>query len=279
MLERRGTRSLRHERGLIQGDDVACLWGRITDGARSGTKHSNDPVFVHLYDALDSARHFLIRESFHTIYRLSIGIFFAGQQGPTGLRYTRLTEPRKEIRMSTPIENIAVTRNDGGAATLGDYTGRVRLVVNVASKCGLTPQYEGLERLYEEKRAAGLEVLAFPANNFKGQEPGTDAEILDFCTTQYNVTFPLFAKLSALGDDRHPLYTALVEAQPAAIGEGPFRERLKGFGVVRENPADVLWNFEKFLIGRNGQVVARFSPDVKADDPRLVAAIDAELAK
>ncbi len=84
--------------------------------------------------------------------------------------------------MSTPIENIAVTRNDGGAATLGDYTGRVRLVVNVASKCGLTPQYEGLERLYEEKRAAGLEVLAFPANNFKGQEPGIDAEIIDLRT-------------------------------------------------------------------------------------------------
>ncbi|MFJ2992707.1 glutathione peroxidase [Pandoraea sp. NPDC087047] len=181
--------------------------------------------------------------------------------------------------MSTNIETIALNRNDGSAATLGDYAGKVRLVVNVASKCGLTPQYEGLERLYEDKRAAGLEVLAFPANNFKGQEPGTDAEILDFCTTQYNVTFPLFAKLSALGDDRHPLYTALVTAQPEAIGEGPFRERLKGFGVERENPADVLWNFEKFLIGRNGQVVARFSPDVKADDPRLVAAIDAELAK
>ncbi|VVD73160.1 glutathione peroxidase [Pandoraea horticolens] len=181
--------------------------------------------------------------------------------------------------MSTNIETITVNRNNGAAATLGDYAGKVRLVVNVASKCGLTQQYEGLERLYEEKRAAGLEVLAFPANNFKGQEPGTDAEILEFCTTQYNVTFPLFAKLSALGDDRHPLYTALVAAQPEAIGEGPFRERLKGFGVERENPADVLWNFEKFLIGRNGQVVARFSPDVKADDPRLVAAIDAELAK
>ena len=181
--------------------------------------------------------------------------------------------------MSTNIETIAVNRNDGTPATLGDYAGKVRLVVNVASKCGLTPQYEGLERLYEEKRAAGLEVLAFPANNFKGQEPGTDAEILDFCTTQYNVTFPLFAKLSALGDDRHPLYTALVEAQPEAIGEGPFRERLKGFGVERENPADVLWNFEKFRTGRTGQAVARSSPDVKADEPRLVAAIDAELAK
>ncbi|VVE51377.1 glutathione peroxidase [Pandoraea pneumonica] len=181
--------------------------------------------------------------------------------------------------MSTTIESIAVNRNDGTPSKLGDYAGKVRLVVNVASKCGLTPQYEGLERLYEDKRGAGLEVLAFPANNFKGQEPGTDQEILDFCSTQYNVTFPLFAKISVLGDDRHPLYAALVDAKPEATGEGPFRERLKGFGVERENPADVLWNFEKFLVGRNGEVVARFSPDVKADDPRLVAAIDAELAK
>lgn len=181
--------------------------------------------------------------------------------------------------MTTAIENIALNRNDGSPAKLGDYAGKVRLVVNVASKCGLTPQYEGLEALYKDKQAAGLEILAFPANNFKGQEPGTDAEILDFCTTNFNVTFPLFAKLSALGEDRHPLYTALVEAKPAATGEGPFRERLKGFGIDRENPADILWNFEKFLIGRNGEVVARFSPDVAANDPRLLAAIDAELAK
>lgn len=181
--------------------------------------------------------------------------------------------------MTTAVENIAINRNDGSPSNLGEFAGKVRLVVNVASKCGLTPQYEGLEALYRAKQAAGLEVLAFPANNFKGQEPGTDAEIRDFCSTQYDVTFPLFAKVSALGDDRHPLYTALVEAQPAAIGEGPFRERLKGFGVERDNQADILWNFEKFLVNRNGDVVARFSPDVKADDPRLLAAIDAELAK
>ncbi|GAB3626259.1 glutathione peroxidase [Pandoraea terrae] len=181
--------------------------------------------------------------------------------------------------MTQALQQIPLVRNDGTQATLADYRGKVLLVVNVASKCGLTPQYEGLERLYEDKRGAGLEVLAFPANNFKGQEPGTDAEILDFCSTQYNVTFPLFSKISVLGDDRHPLYAGLVDAQPAATGEGPFRERLKGYGVVRENPADVLWNFEKFLIGRNGEVVGRFSPDVTADDERLMAAIDAELTK
>jgi glutathione peroxidase len=93
------------------------------------------------------------------------------------------------------------------------------------------------------------------------------------------VHFPLFSKISVLGDDQHPLYARLTEAQPAATGEGPFRERLKGYGVDPANRTDVLWNFEKFLIGRNGEVVGRFSPDVTADDPRLVAAIDAELAK
>lgn len=181
--------------------------------------------------------------------------------------------------MSTALLDIPVNKIDGAPTTLAAYAGKVLLVVNVASKCGLTPQYTGLESLYEARRDKGLEVLGFPANDFKGQEPGTDAEIVDFCSTNYDVQFPLFSKISVLGQDKHPLYEELTAAQPAAIGEGPFRERLKGFGVNRENPADVLWNFEKFLIGRNGKVVARFSPDVTADDPRLVSAIDAELAK
>ena len=153
------------------------------------------------------------------------------------------------------------------------------LVVNVASKCGLTPQYESLEKLYQGKHAQGLEVLGFPANNFKGQEPGSDAEISQFCSLTYDVHFPLFSKISVLGADRHPLYAELTAAQPAAIGDGPFRERLKGYGVNPENTTDVLWNFEKFLLNRKGDVVARFAPDVAADDPRVVAAIDAELAK
>jgi glutathione peroxidase len=181
--------------------------------------------------------------------------------------------------MSASLYNIPLKQIDGTAGSLGNYGGKVLLVVNVASKCGLTPQYKGLESLYQDKRALGLEVLGFPANNFKGQEPGSDAEISDFCSINYDVHFPLFSKISVLGEDQHPLYANLTAAQPAAIGDGPFRERLKGYGVNPENPVDVLWNFEKFLLSRKGEVVARFAPDVAADDPRLVSAIDAELAK
>lgn len=181
--------------------------------------------------------------------------------------------------MTQALYDIPLKAIDGKDTSLSNYRGKVLLVVNVASKCGLTPQYSGLESLYQEKRTKGLEVLGFPANNFKGQEPGSDAEIASFCSTSYDVHFPLFSKISVLGDDQHPLYAKLTSAQPQATGEGPFRERLKGYGVNPDNQTDVLWNFEKFLIGRNGDVVGRFSPDVAADDPRLVAAIDAELAK
>ncbi|KFX61961.1 glutathione peroxidase [Paraburkholderia fungorum] len=181
--------------------------------------------------------------------------------------------------MSTSIYDIPVNTIDGAPGNLAQYRGKVLLVVNVASKCGLTPQYTGLESLYQDKRAAGLEVLGFPANNFKGQEPGTDEEIKSFCSTSYDVHFPLFSKISVTGEDKHPLYAALTGAQPSAIGDGPFRERLKGYGIESGDPVEVLWNFEKFLLNRKGDVVARFAPDVAADDPRLVAAIDAELAK
>ncbi|MBL8530191.1 MAG: glutathione peroxidase [Hyphomonadaceae bacterium] len=179
----------------------------------------------------------------------------------------------------TALQDIPLTRIDGSPDTLGAHKGKVLLIVNVASKCGLTPQYAGLEKLFEDKRAQGLEVLGFPANNFKGQEPGTDAEIADFCTTTFNVQFPMYSKISVVGADQHPLYAALTKAQPAATGEGPMRERLQGFKIETNAAPDVLWNFEKFVIGRNGAVVARFSPDVGADDPRLVSVIEAELAK
>ncbi len=177
------------------------------------------------------------------------------------------------------LQDIPLKRIDGAADTLGAHKGKVLLVVNVASKCGLTPQYAGLEKLYEDKRSAGLEVLGFPANNFREQEPGTDAEIAEFCQSTYDVKFPLFSKLSVVGVDQHPLYAALTKAQPAATGEGPMRTRLEGFKIATNPAPDVLWNFEKFVVGRNGQVVARFAPDVTADDPRLVAVLDAELAK
>jgi len=180
--------------------------------------------------------------------------------------------------MST-IYGIPVKRITGEPATLGDYRGHVLLVVNVASKCGLTPQYEGLEKLYQSKHPDGLEVLGFPANNFKEQEPGTDEEIQSFCSLTYDVHFPMFSKISVKGADRHPLYDALTSAQPNAIGDGPFREKLKGYGIDGGEPDEVLWNFEKFLVNRNGEVVARFSPDITANDPRLLAAVESELAQ
>ncbi|MFT4046348.1 MAG: glutathione peroxidase [Solimonas sp.] len=178
----------------------------------------------------------------------------------------------------TTLYDIPVTRIDGKPATLGEYRGKPLLVVNVASKCGLTPQYKALEALYRAKKAQGLEVLGFPANNFKEQEPGTNEEIQSFCSTNYEVSFPLFAKISVKGADQHPLYAALTAAQKDATGEGPHRERLKNYGIPTGEVGEVLWNFEKFLIGRDGQVVGRFAPDVAPDDPRLVAAIDKALA-
>ncbi|WP_224363997.1 glutathione peroxidase [Hyalangium versicolor] len=181
--------------------------------------------------------------------------------------------------MNPTIYDIPVKSIAGSPLTLDQYKGKVLLVVNVASKCGLTPQYEGLEKLYEGKREKGLEVLGFPANNFLGQEPGTDAEIQQFCTLNYDVKFPLFSKISVVGGDQHPLYERLTRSQPNATGDGPFRARLKGHGIEPNPVPDVLWNFEKFLISRDGRVVARFAPDITADDPRLVQAIDAELAK
>jgi glutathione peroxidase len=180
--------------------------------------------------------------------------------------------------MTTSLAAAPLKQIDGTDTTLAQFRGKVLLVVNVDSKCGLTPQYEGLEKLYRDKRADGLEVLGFPANDFMGQEPGTDAEISEFCAVKYDVHFPLFSKITVLGAAKHPLYAGLVAAQPAAIGEGPMRERLKGYGVDPADKTEVLWNFEKFLIDRRGEVVARFAPDVTAEDPRLVAAVEAALA-
>ena len=185
--------------------------------------------------------------------------------------------------MSQTVYDIPVTTIEGQPTSLADYRGKVLLVVNVASKCGLTPQYEGLQALYADKQAAGLEVLGFPANNFLAQEPGSEADIQQFCQLEYNVSFPMFAKISVAGEDTHPLYQQLTAAQPSATGEGPMREKLQGavakYPELVVNPAPgVLWNFEKFLIGRDGQVIGRFAPDVPADDARLVAAIDAALA-
>jgi glutathione peroxidase len=182
--------------------------------------------------------------------------------------------------MAQALQSIPLTTIKGAQATLGDHAGKVLLAVNVASKCGLTPQYAGLEALHRRFSDQGFAVLGFPANDFGAQEPGSDAEIVDFCTTNFGVDFPMFSKMQVTGADKHPLYAALIEAQPSASGDAAgFREKLKGFGMTPNPEPEVLWNFEKFLIGRNGDVVARFAPTTAPDDPALVAAIETELAK
>jgi len=180
--------------------------------------------------------------------------------------------------MAEALYDIPLKTIDGAQASLRDYQGKVLLVVNVASKCGLTPQYEGLEALYKARKGDGLEVLGFPANNFRGQEPGTEAEIKDFCSLTYGVDFPMFSKISVAGDDKHPLYQALTTAKTKAEGDETMRARLQGFGIETGGPGEVLWNFEKFVVGRDGQVIARFSPDVAADDRRLTQVLDKALA-
>jgi glutathione peroxidase len=180
----------------------------------------------------------------------------------------------------TAIQDVPLKTITGDDAKLGDYAGKVLLVVNVASKCGLTPQYEGLEKLYAEKRGKGLVVLGFPANDFGAQEPGTNDEIQSFCTANYGVDFPMFSKIAVTGPEQHPLYKALTQAYPKATalpGED-FRARLEGYGMTPNPEPGILWNFEKFVVGKNGDVVARFAPNVTPDDPMVQAAIDKALA-
>lgn len=173
------------------------------------------------------------------------------------------------------IYSIPVKTIDGTETDLSQYRGKALLVVNVASKCGLTPQYEGLQKLYSEMKDKGLEILGFPANNYLGQEPGSEDEIKEFCSTNYHVTFPMFSKLSTKGDDQHPLYKYLTETKPNTdVNDGGLEEKLKGFDQFRSTPSEVLWNFEKFLVSREGEIVARFAPDVKPDDARLVGKIE-----
>jgi glutathione peroxidase len=180
--------------------------------------------------------------------------------------------------MPRSLYDIPLSRIDGAKTSLAAFRGKVLLVVNVASECGLTPQYEGLQNLYAAKRAQGLEILGFPANNFGAQEPGTEAEIAAFCTTKFGVEFPMFEKISVLGSDRHPLYDALVAAQPKAEGTEAMRKSLVEWGEKPGADSDLLWNFEKFVIGRDGTVLARFSPDITPDDPRLGKVLDRALA-
>jgi glutathione peroxidase len=198
----------------------------------------------------------------------------------TCIKYPNPPEkPEWSPTMSRSLYDIPLSRIDGRPTSLAEFRGKVLLVVNVASKCGLTPQYAGLQQLYQAKQPEGLEILGFPANDFGGQEPGTEAEIAEFCSTTYNVEFPLFQKISVVGADRHPLYDALVKAQPEAEDAEPMRARLAGYGIKPASETDVLWNFEKFLVSRDGEIVGRFAPSITADDPRLSAAIEDALHK
>ena len=154
-----------------------------------------------------------------------------------------------------PIHSLS-----GGESSVGDYRGKVLLLVNVASKCGLTPQYEGLERLQRTYGDRGFTVLGFPCNQFGGQEPGTSEEIETFCSTTYGVTFPMFEKIDVNGDGRHPIYGELTEV-PDGEGEA----------------GDIQWNFEKFLVSPDGESIRRFRPTVDPEAPEIVDAIESEL--
>ena len=182
--------------------------------------------------------------------------------------------------MANEIYEIPVKTIDGTETTLSEYRDKVLLVVNVASKCGLTPQYAGLQKLYSDYQAKGFEVLGFPANNFMGQEPGSESEIKEFCASNFDVKFPMFSKVSVKGDDQHQLYHYLTETKPETdVNDGVMEEKLKGYGSMRSESSEVLWNFEKFLIGKNGEVAARFAPDVTAEDARLISKLEEELNK
>jgi glutathione peroxidase len=181
----------------------------------------------------------------------------------------------------TQLQEIPVRRIDGSSSSLKAFEGSVLLVVNVASKCGLTPQYEGLEALYKKYRDQGLVVLGFPANDFAGQEPGSNAQIAEFCSVKFDVDFPLFEKIAVKGEAQHPLYRELIAQRPTAQSNegGTLLGKLEEHGLAPKAPTDVMWNFEKFLIDRHGNVAGRFAPDVTPDNQGLIAALESELAK
>jgi glutathione peroxidase len=157
---------------------------------------------------------------------------------------------------ATSIYDFTVTDIDGQKVSLADYKGKVLLIVNVASECGYTPQYEGLQKIYSKYREMGFVVLGFPANNFNGQEPGSDAEIKEFCTVNYGVEFPMFSKISVKGEDIHPLYKYLTSEEASG-----------------EEAGEITWNFNKFLVDPSGKVIARFASKDKPESEKVVAAI------
>jgi glutathione peroxidase len=159
------------------------------------------------------------------------------------------------------LNDVALTTIDGKSAHFGDYAGKTVMVVNVASKCGLTPQYEQLEELQKKYEAQGFTVLGFPCNQFMFQEPGSTEEIAEYCSMTWGVTFPMFDKVKVNGPGKHPLYKELTKTKDKAGMAGP-----------------VMWNFEKFLVSPDGSI-QRFRPTTKPDDPEIIAAIEASLAQ
>jgi len=158
------------------------------------------------------------------------------------------------------IYDVDVNTLEGEPATLSEHKGKALLLVNVASRCGLTPQYTGLEALHEQYGPRGFSVLGFPCNQFLAQEPGTAEEIREFCSTNYGITFPLFEKIEVNGEGRHPLYDELTPVPDADGYTG-----------------DIRWNFEKFLVSPDGEIVARFNPTITPEDPALISAVEAQL--
>jgi glutathione peroxidase len=187
---------------------------------------------------------------------LSIAVLFAGIIGAV----IYLSDPMPIAAKSKSVLDFKMKDIDGKEVALKKYKGDVLLIVNTASKCGFTPQYEGLQKIYDQYKSQGFDVLGFPANNFNGQEPGTEAEIKEFCESKYKVTFPMFAKISVKGEDQHPLYNFLTakETNPDFAG-------------------DISWNFNKFLVDRKGKVVARFSSKDTPESEAVKNAIEKHL--
>jgi len=194
-------------------------------------------------------------------YVLFIIVFFSASiLGYTILKNNEInSETKSGIKMKSDINDIVVKDMDGKDIKLSDYNGKVLLIVNVASECGYTPQYERLEAIYKIYKDKGFEILAFPCNDFGGQEPGTNEEIKDFCSSKYSITFKLFDKIKVLGSDKVALY-----------------ERLTNNDVTEKS--DIGWNFEKFLVDKNGNIIQRFKSKIKPDSKELTSAIEKILA-
>lgn len=175
------------------------------------------------------------------------------------MAFSLFSKDKADIQQNSPL-SFEMESIDGESVNLESYKGKVVLIVNVASKCGFTPQYDGLQELYETYKDQGFVVLGFPANNFMGQEPGTDEQIKQFCTTNFGVTFPMFSKISVKGKDQHPLYQYLTDKQAHDFG-----------GAIK-------WNFTKFLVGKDGTLKARFSPNTKPQDDKVISAIENEFS-